>query len=187
MKENGGCRVWDWKQGHIISQLCKMGWETPDPDEKSGTRRRKQKMARRQASPQNGGHAALGDWSSGLGLHHPAFHGHAHHVAAGPQGMMADAYAQQQPSHMTPAQHDELINQVFKSERSASPDDNNSMEGLSYDDAAAAAGSRRPSTVASSSHELNHQVSARVALQACDQMLQGSRPQGAPEHVYGTR
>lgn len=199
MKENGGCRVWDWKPGHIVSQLCKMGWETPDPDEKNGTRRRRQKLARRQASPQNGGHAAaaataaaLGDWSNGLGLHHPAFHGHAQHVAAG-QSLVPEGYPGA-PSHMTPAQHDELVNQVFKTERDLTPDEG--MEGLSYDGGsgsgndggAAGGGSRRPSTVASSSHELNHQVSARVALQACDQMLQTPRSQGgAAEHAYGTR
>ncbi|KAG7293229.1 hypothetical protein NEMBOFW57_003275 [Staphylotrichum longicolle] len=196
MKENGGCRVWDWKPGHIVSQLCKMGWETPDPDEKNGTRRRRQKLARRQASPQNGGHAAaaaaaaatMGDWSNGLGLHHPAFHGHAQHVAAGPN-LVPEGYPGA-PSHMTPAQHDELVNQVFKTERDLTPDEG--MEGLSYDGGSGSGnhggGSRRPSTVASSSHELNHQVSARVALQACDQMLQTPRSQGgAAEHAYGTR
>lgn len=162
MKENGGCRVWDWKRGHIETMLVRLGLEDMVPNEKTGSRRRKQKAARRHGSPQTGPPpTVMGDWSNGLGLHHPAFHGHghAHHVAAGAaarQGqpfdnVMADGFPT--PPNMTPAQQDELIDQVFniKTERSLSPDDG--MDGLSFDDNDAA--SRRPSTVAS--HELNHQ------------------------------
>jgi hypothetical protein len=177
MKESGGCRVWDWKKPHVISMLVKMGLEEQQVNEKSGTRRRRlQKAARRQGSPQNGGQSVMGDWTNGLGLQHPAYHAHAHHVAAGAAArggqpyntMAADEFAG--PVNMTQKQEDDLIEQVFnevKAERSLSPDEG--MEGLSYnnDDAA---GSRRPSTAAS--HDLNHQGSARVARQACDQLLQ---------------
>src|SRR4051794_36938498 len=78
MKENGGCRVWDWKPQHVEAMLVKLGMEEPTVDEKSGSRRRKNKVARRRAGSQNGHHHSniMGDWSNGLGLHHPGFHGH---------------------------------------------------------------------------------------------------------------
>ncbi|AEO70188.1 uncharacterized protein THITE_2121267 [Thermothielavioides terrestris NRRL 8126] len=181
MKENGGCRAWDWKPAHIECQLVKLGLEEPTVNEKTGSRRRRQKAARRQASPQNGGHAVMGDWGNGLGLQHAGFHSHAHQVAvqaAARQGgpysnhnnttttMMGDSHFGAAPS-LTPAQTDELINQVFskvKEEDSLSPDEG--MEGFSYDHDA---GSRRPST--SAARELDHQGSERVARGTCQQML----------------
>jgi hypothetical protein len=182
MKENGGCRVWDGKKPHVVSMVVMMGLEEQQVNEKSGTRRRKQKAARRQGSPQNGGQPpVMGDWANGLGLQHAAYHAHAHHVAASAaarQGqpyntMAADEFAG--PVNMTQKQEDDLIEQVFndvKAERSLSPDEG-SMEGLSYNNADdAAGGSRRPSTAAS--RDLNHQGSARVARLACDQLLQQS-------------
>ncbi|KAK3906997.1 hypothetical protein C8A05DRAFT_11207 [Staphylotrichum tortipilum] len=194
MKENGGCRVWDWKTQHIIAMLVKMGLEEPSINQKNGTRRRRQqKAARRQGSPQPGGPPVMGEWPpNGLGLHHPAFHGHAHHVAAQAaarqsqpyDGMMAGGYPMQ--SVLTPAQEDELLDQVFsnvKAERSLSPDE--SMDGLSYDNGHdnEAAVSRRPSTI--SSHELNHQGSARVARQVCERMMPQQPASQGPENPYG--
>lgn len=190
MKENGGCRVWDWKRAHIESMLVKLGMEELVPAEKTGSRRLRKKAVRRQASPHPGAAPVMpgpGDWpSNGLGLHHGGFHHHAHHIAAGAAARQAQAYDNlmaegfPSPPHLTPVQQDELIDQVFsnvKVERSLSPDD--AMEGLSYDD-----GSRRPSTVAA--HELNHQGSARLARQAC-QRLQPPPPPHGPDNPYGTR
>jgi hypothetical protein len=182
MKEMGGCRVWEWKKPHIVAMLVKLGLEEETVNEKTGSRRRRQKAAaRRQGSPQAGGHAVMGDWSNGLGLH-PTFHGHghAHQVAA---NMMAGDDFQQRPN-LTPKQEEDLIEQVFrdvKPERSLSPDDG--MEGLSYDNNHHHdGGSRRPSTAAT--RELNHHASARVAQQACNQMLRQPASQ-IPE--YGAR
>ncbi|KAK4039325.1 hypothetical protein C8A01DRAFT_47175 [Parachaetomium inaequale] len=203
MKENGGCRVWDWKKPHVAAMLVKMGLEEETVNEKTGTRRRRQKAARRQASPHQ--NPVMGDWSNGLGL----YHGHAHHVAAGAaaraqgqQGQPFDAMMGGSgddhfggPPHLTPKQEEDLINDVFrdvKMERSLSPDD--SMDGLSYGNsnsnvnggAGGAGVARRPSTGASSREHLNHQGSARVARQACDQLLQHP-PQQIPEHPYGAQ
>ncbi len=212
MKENGGCRVWDWKAPHITSMLVKLGLEEPEINNKNNTRRRRQqKIARRQGSPQPGGTPMMGEWPNGLGLHHPAFHGHAHHVAAQAaarqgqpyDGMMAGGYPVQ--SILTPQQEDELIEQVFsnvKAERSLSPDE--SMDGLAYDnngldnnnnnrggpsgsnnDNNDESLSRRPSTI--STHELNHQCSARVARQVCERLMpQQQQPASqGPENPYG--
>ena len=219
MKENGGCRVWDWKQQHITTMLVKLGLEEPEVHHKTNSRRRRQQKlsSRRQGSPQAGGTPMMGEWPNGLGLHHPAFHGHAHHVAAqaaarhGSQpydGMMAGGYPVQ--SVLTSAQEDELIEQVFsnvKAERSLSPDE--SMDGLSYEHNGLdnnnrggssssnhnanlnndlgredeAAGSRRPSTI--STHELNHQGSARVARQVCERMIPQQPAAQGPENPYG--
>ncbi|KAL2133831.1 hypothetical protein VTI74DRAFT_1597 [Chaetomium olivicolor] len=173
MKENGGCKVWDWKPQHIETMLVKMGLEEEKLDEKTGTRRRR-KVARRHASPQNGGHPAMGDWPNGPGVNHPTFHGHAQHVAAQAAHMMGDDFAA--PPNLTPSREDALIDQIFSRtnpERSLSPD--GSMESLSYD---AGSNSRRPSTV---THDLNHQGSERVARQACSQILQpNSQVPGSP-------
>lgn len=166
MKENGGCRVWDWKPQHIEAMLVKMGMEEPTIDEKTGTRRRK-KVARRRASPQNGGHqhsAMMGDWSNGLGLHQ-AFQGHAHHVAAGrqaPYDMIPDD-ASIAPT-FTSEQENEYLDQIFskptKTEDSLSPE---TMD-LTYDDEA--------SSQPSAGHEVSQQRSERVARQACEQLIQ---------------
>jgi hypothetical protein len=180
--------------------LVKMGLEEETINEKTGTRRRRQKAARRQASPHHQ-NAVMGDWSNGLGL----YHGHAHHVAAGAaaraQGqpydaMMGGAGAGGDdhfggPPHLTPKQEEDLINDVFrdvKMERSLSPDDS-TMDGLSYGNSNGV--SRRPSTGASSlstrEQHLNHQGSARVARQACDQLLQHPPSHTIPEHPYGAQ
>jgi hypothetical protein len=166
MKENGGCRVWDWKPGHIELMLVKLGLEEPTKDEKTGARRRRKAAARRNASPQNGAQVAMGDWGQGLGLQHSAFHGHAQYVAAqaaarhgGPVDVpMGDHFAP--PPSLTPAQEEQLVNDVFnnvKSERSMSPDE--SMDGISFDNNSSNntntnPSSRRPSAAAP--HELNH-------------------------------
>ncbi|KAL2271020.1 hypothetical protein VTJ83DRAFT_391 [Remersonia thermophila] len=128
MKENGGCRCWDWKPQHIEAMLVKLGYEEPVKDEKTGSRRRRQQKAaaRRQGSPQQQ-HAAppqqplvmgthgvpSGDWTgaTGLGLH-PGYlnHGHAQYIAAA-----AAAVARQgHPYHPQPQpqqqQHQHLVN-----------------------------------------------------------------------------
>ncbi|AEO53261.1 hypothetical protein MYCTH_2294350 [Thermothelomyces thermophilus ATCC 42464] len=220
MKENGGCRVWDWKKPHIIAMLVKLGLEEPTVNEKTGTRRRRQKAAaRRQGSPQvgvaaaaaaaaaaaGGAHPAMGDWSAGLGLHHPMYHSHAHHVAAGAAAMVTEDFGG--PPQLSPKQEEDLINEVFRDvrpERDLSSDDG--MEGLSYGPNNGDAGAdRRPSTAAAAAgtagagagapqselnhnhnhhhhhHHHHHQGSTRVARQTCDQqLLQHPAPHPAP-------
>jgi hypothetical protein len=50
MKELGGCKCWDWKSQHIEAKLVKLGLVEPVVDEKTGTRRRKSKLARRRSA-----------------------------------------------------------------------------------------------------------------------------------------
>ncbi|KAL2145293.1 hypothetical protein VTI28DRAFT_7510 [Corynascus sepedonium] len=202
MKENGGCRVWDWKKPHIVAMLVKLGLEEPTVNEKTGSRRRRQQKAaaRRQGSPQPGAtaHPIMGDWSNGLGLHHPMYHSHAHHVAASAaarQGapsydaMVADDFGGQ--PHLTSKQEEDLISDVFrdvKADRDLSSDDG--MEGLSYNTSNEGPGAlgRRPSTTAlAPGSELAHQSSARVARQACDQLLQHPTASQIPENAYGAQ
>ncbi|KAK3393666.1 hypothetical protein B0H63DRAFT_516840 [Podospora didyma] len=166
MKENGGCRVWDWKPQHVEAMLVKLGMEEATVDEKTGTRRRKNKAARRRASSQNGHHHnanVMNDWSNGLGLH-PAFQGHAHHVGAPTRqpsfDMMSDD-ASIAPTFSSEQENDYLdhiFSKQVKPENSLSPE---IME-LSYEDD----GVSRPPT-----RDLNHH-SERVARQACEQMMQ---------------
>ncbi|KAK1755239.1 hypothetical protein QBC47DRAFT_383156 [Echria macrotheca] len=180
MKENGGCRVWDWKPQHIEAMLVKLGVEEPTIDEKTGARqRRKNKAARRRAS-QMGPHASMmgGDWSNGLGLHHPSFQSHPHQVSsvAGhgrhhPFDMMGDEGAM--PPAFTSEQENELIEQIFnkpvKTEGSLSPE---TMD-MGYEEDGAGQ---------SSSNDLSHHRSERVARQACEQMMQ--QHTRAQEHAY---
>jgi len=172
MKENGGCRVWDWKPQHVEAMLVKLGIEEATVDEKTGARRRKQKMARRRAS-QNGHHhppGVMGDWSNGLGLH--PFQGHPHHVGAPRHFDMMNDEANMAPA-FTAEQENEYLDQIFnkqmKAESSLSPE---VME-LGYDD------SRAPP------REFNNHQSARVARQACEQMMQ-QQTRVQPDHVYAS-
>ncbi|KAL2165415.1 hypothetical protein VTH06DRAFT_713 [Thermothelomyces fergusii] len=191
MKENGGCRVWDWKKPHIIAMLVKLGLEEPTINEKTGTRRRRQKAAmRRHGSPQVGASAAAAAAAAALPpplLLEPMYHGHVHAMAASARqgapaydAMVSEDFAA--PPQLTPKQEEDLITEVFrdvKPERDLSPDDG--MEGLSYGPQGDAAGSR-PSTAAGPRSELNlhqrhqphqhqHQHHQGVTRQACDQRL----------------
>ncbi|KAM7193559.1 hypothetical protein V8F20_008332 [Naviculisporaceae sp. PSN 640] len=178
MKENGGCRVWDWKPQHIEAMLVKLGMEEPTIDEKTGTRRRKNKTARRRAGSQNGHsyhhHASsvMNDWSNGLGLH-PAFQGH--HVpqhAGGPRApsfeMLSDE-ASSTPPTFTPQQEEEYLNQIFdsskiKAEGSPSPE----LMELTYGEDEGTNGQASQTT----SRDMAQHQSERVARQACEQMMQ---------------
>ncbi|KAK4136616.1 hypothetical protein BT67DRAFT_185627 [Trichocladium antarcticum] len=144
MKESGGCRVWDWKTQHLEAMLVKLGLEERTPDERTGSRRRRHnKVARRQTSPQNGARAptanVMGDWSSGLGLHqHPHPHPHPHAAFPSHRGPPPQAFESMLPDDVsaaaaaaaptfTPEQENEFIDQIYqrapKTERSLSPDD----------------------------------------------------------------
>lgn len=171
MKENGGCKVWDWKPQHVEAMLVKLGMEEPTIDEKSGSRRRKNKAARRRNNSQTGHHHIMNDWSNGLGLH-PGYQGHpsSHHM--GPAGMRAQPYeVMSDEASIAPTfsseQENEYLDQIFnkttKVEGSLSPE----MMEMGYDEEAAGR-SRAP--------ELHHHQSERVARQACEQLMQQQHP-----------
>ncbi|KAK5663568.1 hypothetical protein OQA88_3999 [Cercophora sp. LCS_1] len=173
MKENGGCRVWDWKPQHIEAMLVKLGVEEPTIDDKTNSRRRRAKVARRRASqttPHSAQSHVMGDWSSGLGLH-PSFQNHGHAVASRPFDILGDE-ANIAPT-FTSEQENELIEQIFnkpvKTEGSLSP----VIMAVAYDDDSG----RR-----SSARDLNHHHSERVARQACEQLMQ--QQTRGPEHTY---
>jgi len=176
MKENGGCRVWDWKPQHIEAMLVKLGIEEPTVDEKTGIRlRRKNKQARRRASQASHHTSIMGDWSNGLGLH-PSFQSHPHHVASvnghGRYEMMAEE--PNIPPTFSSEQENELIDQIFnkpvKTEGSLSPE---VME-MGYEGGSSGRGS----------HDLGHHQSERVARQACEQLMQ--QQTRVHEHAYAT-
>ncbi|KAI0473685.1 hypothetical protein GGR56DRAFT_545349 [Xylariaceae sp. FL0804] len=50
MKEYGGCRVWDWKEGHIAKRLVELGFDEFDADEANKKLRRQRKAAMRKSS-----------------------------------------------------------------------------------------------------------------------------------------
>ncbi|KAK4170362.1 hypothetical protein QBC43DRAFT_282965 [Cladorrhinum sp. PSN259] len=174
MKENGGCRVWDWKPQHIEAMLVKLGMEEPTVDEKSGSRRRKNKVAvRRRAGSNNSHHHSnniMGDWSNGLGLHHPGFHGHPGSMTSRQASFDIDDISV--APTFSSEQENEYLDQIFnnkqvKMDGSLSPE---IME-LSYED---------ETSQQSNLREPNQQRSERVARQACEQMIQTR----VPEHPY---
>lgn len=206
MKENGGCKVWDWKPQHVEAMLVKLGIEEPTIDEKTGTRRRKNKTARRRANSQNGGghphhphhqhhhHASgvMNDWSNGLGLH-PAFQNHqvaAHHAAtAGRQpsfDMLSDEASSIAPTFSS-EQENEYLDQIFnsnkiKAEGSMSPE----LMDLGYGEDDNASSNQAAASQAVSRDMGQHQ-SERVARQACEQMMQHQQHQQQariPEHNF---
>ncbi|KAK4229691.1 hypothetical protein QBC38DRAFT_507972 [Podospora fimiseda] len=172
MKENGGCRVWDWKPQHIEAMLVKLGMEEPTVDEKSGSRRRKNKVAsRRRAGSQNTHHHSniMGDWSKGLGLHHAGIHGHPGNMSSRQASFDMDDISV--APTFSSEQENEYLDHIFnnkqvKMDGSLSPE---VME-LSYDDESSQSNIREP----------NQQRSERVARQACEQMIQTR----VPEHTY---
>ncbi|KAK3329510.1 hypothetical protein B0H66DRAFT_541303 [Apodospora peruviana] len=186
MKENGGCKVWDWKPQHIEAMLVKLGMEEATVDEKTGTRRRKNKAARRRASSQNGGHhlhhpsSVMNDWSNGLGLH-PAFQGHAHHVVHAAATRQASFDMLSDEASVAPTfsseQENEYLDQIFnkvKSEGSLSPE----LMELTYAD----------DEGRSQSQDIVHHHSERVARQACEQLMQQQQqPSRIQEHAYAAQ
>ncbi|KAK0617858.1 hypothetical protein B0T17DRAFT_642778 [Bombardia bombarda] len=187
MKENGGCKVWDWKPQHIEAMLVKLGAEEPTIDEKTGTRRRKNKAARRQANSQNGVHhhhpsSVMNDWSNGLGLH-PAFQGHAHHVVTAASGRQASFDILSDEASIAPTftseQENEYLDQIFnkpaRPEGSLSPE----LMEITYNDDDRTA---RPPT-----RDLNNHHSERVARQACEQLMQQQQHTRLPEHAYASQ
>ncbi|KAM7224409.1 hypothetical protein V8F06_000190 [Rhypophila decipiens] len=178
MKENGGCKVWDWKPQHIEAMLVKLGVEEPAIDEKTGTRRRKNKTAaRRRANSQNGHHhpsSVMNDWSGGLGLH-PAFQGHhvTHHNAGARQSsfeMMNDEASSIAPTFSS-EQENEYLDQIFnnnkiKAEGSLSPE----LMDLAYGEDDRQSSHPTP-------RDMGQHQSERVARQACEQMMQHQQQQ----------
>lgn len=191
MKENGGCKVWDWKPQHIEAMLVKLGMEEPTIDEKTGTRRRK-KTARRRANSQNGHHhhhhasSVMNDWSNGLGLH-PAFQGHhvSHHAGAARASsfeMLSDEASSIAPTFSS-EQENEVLDQIFNSnkikpEGSMSPE----LMELAYGEDDNTNG--QASQVAS--RDMAQHQSERVARQACEQMMQHQQhqPSRIQEHTF---
>ncbi|KAK3694921.1 hypothetical protein B0T22DRAFT_87258 [Podospora appendiculata] len=176
MKENGGCKVWDWKPQHIEAMLVKLGMEEPTIDDKTGTRRRKNKAARRRAGSQNSHHQnPMNDWPNGLGLQHSAFQGHPQHVgsvAAARQtsfDMLSDEASSVGPNFSAEQENDyldQIFNKNIKVEGSLSPE----LMEMAYNENG---GSRSPN------HDLSHHQSERVARQACEQMMQQQRQEHA--------
>lgn len=191
MKENGGCKVWDWKPQHIEAMLVKMGKEEATVDEKTGTRRRKNKVVRRRGSSQNGGphhlhhpSSVMNDWSNGLGLH-PAFQGHGgHHVSHAGAGRQASFEMMSDDASIAPTfsseQENEYLDQIFnhnkvKSEGSLSPE----LMELSYTDDDGAGQGQGPS------RDVGQHHSERVARQACEQMMQ--QQTRIQDHTFSTQ
>lgn len=210
MKENGGCKVWDWKPQHIEAMLVKMGMEEPTIDEKTGTRRRKNKTAtrRNRASSQNNHnqhhHAAniMNDWSNGLGLH-PAFQSHAHHVGV---GVGVHPAARQQSFEMlsdeassigaaptfSSEQENEYLDQIFSNTRggvksegdgSLSPElmELRYPEDEQNNNQSSRAASQPPAVT---SRDQGHHHSERVARQACEQIMQQQQQTGRIQDAY---
>ncbi|KAK3942782.1 hypothetical protein QBC46DRAFT_379428 [Diplogelasinospora grovesii] len=193
MKENGGCKVWDWKPQHVEAMLVKLGIDEPTVDEKTGSRRRRNKMAHRIAharGPQYHQHNAtvMQDWSSGLGLH-PAFQGHAQHVAAGSAArhmsnydMMDDANGTGAPAY-SQEQENEYLDQIFHKVKSEQEDAEGSspteMMDMGHNENNGRLSSPRPPT-----RDVNQHTSERVARQACEQMMQKQVHRLQQEHSF---
>lgn len=175
MKENGGCRVWDWKPQHIEAMLVKLGVEEATVDEKTGNRRRNKKLARRrttstQNTHQHHTHNMMNDWPNALGLH-PGYHQHphmAHQQHRASFDMLADDGIA--PPAFSHEQENEILDQIYSkqpphAESSMSPDmgfHNDNDDGNSNSNS-----NSRPST-----RGLGHNQSERVAKQACEQLIQ---------------
>lgn len=187
MKENGGCRVWDWKPQHIEAMLVKLGVEEATVDEKTGNRRRNKKLARRRTTSTQNTHQhhtqnMMNDWPNALGLH-PGYHQHphmAHQQHRASFEMLADDGIP--PPAFSPEQENEILDQIYskqppQAESSMSPD----MGFHEEDDGNSNTNSNsRPST-----RGLGHNQSERVAKQACEQLMQHQQARNMG-HLYAS-
>ncbi|RYP59493.1 hypothetical protein DL769_008498 [Monosporascus sp. CRB-8-3] len=141
MKEHGGCRAWDFNDGHVAKRLLELGLEEYDPEEPSKrVHRRVRKQAMRRAS------------------------------AGGPWGPTATTASSQGFGHeeglrtLTDEQEEHLIQQFCGPEtKTPEPDmmtDVASAPSSSHDDANRAAG-----------RDQGQVDSARVAKRACEQLF----------------
>ncbi|RYP13417.1 hypothetical protein DL767_010775 [Monosporascus sp. MG133] len=141
MKEHGGCRAWDFNDGHVAKRILELGLEEYDPEEPSKrVHRRVRKQATRRSS-------ADGPWGSTATRASPQGFGHE-------EGLRT----------LTHEQEEHLIQQFCKPEtKTPEPDmmtDVARVPSSSHDDANRAAG-RNPGQV----------DSARVAKRACEQLF----------------
>ncbi|KAA8636194.1 hypothetical protein SMACR_04989 [Sordaria macrospora] len=201
MKEKGGCKIWDWKPQHISAMLIKLGLEDAKIEEKTGTRRRKKLEKRKHTSSALHGGAAYStphqnmvpDWSGGsvgLGLHNVFPNNHPQQ-----QTMVNMVSTTRQPSHeqsfyelrsderfpqLTSEQYYETVEQIFNDPRHVDEDGISSpgfTDVADRDERAAnvatssAHNSRPPTRDELSSYQ--QASSARMAQQACEQLLQG--------------
>ncbi|KAL0465384.1 hypothetical protein QR685DRAFT_558023 [Neurospora intermedia] len=200
MKEKGGCKVWDWKPQHISAMLIKLGLEDAKVEEKTGIRRRKKLEKRKHTSPVLYGGTAystphfqhqnmVAGWSEGsvgLGLRHVFPDNHSQQ-----QPLMNTVSTSQQPSHgqsfyeltsdekfpqLTSEQLYETIDQMYNV-----PEDEISSPGFTdvadSDEragnvATSSAHTSRPPT-RDSLNVYQQPSTAKLAQQACEQLLQG--------------
>ncbi|RYP09500.1 hypothetical protein DL764_001279 [Monosporascus ibericus] len=141
MKEHGGCRAWDFNDGHVAKRILELGLEEYDPEEPSKRiHRRVRKQATRRAS-------AGGPWGSTA-------------TRASPQGFGYEEGLRT----LTDEQEEHLIQQFCKPEtKTPEPDmvtDVPRVPSSSHGDANRATGSDRGQV-----------DSARVAKRACEQLF----------------
>lgn len=200
MKEKGGCKVWDWKPQHISAMLIKLGLEEAKVEEKTGVRRRKKLEKRKHTSSASHGGTAystphiqqpnmVSDWSGGsvgLGLHGVFPNNHSQQ-----QSMMnmVSATRHEQPFYdlssderfpqLTTEQYYETVDDLYNNQRIVEEDEISSpgfTDVADRDERAAnvatssAHNSRPPTRDELSSYQ--HASSARMAQQACEQLLQ---------------
>jgi hypothetical protein len=124
MREIGGGQCWNWTPHLIEAKLIDLGFEEPNIDEKSKTRKRRRQARRRAAVAQQSQAILQGGeqqhWANGLGLHPGVMQGpmqHRHEGSEDPEDMMPHYTAQQRNQYL-----EEVVNAIKPDEEDSSPE-----------------------------------------------------------------
>jgi hypothetical protein len=159
MREIGGGQCWNWTAQLIEAKLIDLGFEEPNVDEKTNTRRRRRLARKRRAVAAQQSHLHGENWVNGLGLH-PASamqHPSLQHDSEEPEEMLPSYSTEQRDSYI-----DDVISKMKPEQEDTSPEPD-AMD-VSYHHGDEANG------------DPSQQQSTRVAKQAVEHlMLNGMR------------
>ncbi len=162
MNESGGAMAWEWKSEHVEAMLVKLGFEEVTVDEKTKLRKRKRSVQNKQAATSLAHPGAMA-WGPDRGL--PQLRQQQQQLSPEDQNRLDQQQEQKYWNYEEDAMHDTDSNNTA-AELKPPPEKKRTplKEGSS---------NKTPAT--------SEQESARVARQACDQLILRSRLQGG-EH-----
>jgi hypothetical protein len=165
MKENGGCRVWDWHPSHIEAKLVALLLEEARIQEGKKSRRRAKNSSSHWAEGRPGVEISMGHGSSTSGLAYP----HPLHLTT--QNLQDDfrqSYSgNTYPTPLTPRQRDEVADEIYRLR--GAPTSPMSVDEVNGDDDLLSNDSQ-PEGPSDNDFDNNH--SQRMARQACSQILE---------------
>ncbi|KAB5549981.1 hypothetical protein GE09DRAFT_966707 [Coniochaeta sp. 2T2.1] len=164
MKDNGGGKCWNWTPPLIEAKLIDLGYEEPNLDEKTNTRKRRRlARRRRQAAAQHTPILHGGEnWANGLGLTQAQAPMHHHHDHEDPEDMIPNYTTEQRDQYI-----EEVVRTIKPEDLSPEPD----VMDVQYH-------TRNEDSSSNNNRDQSQQQNTQVAKQAVEHlMLNGMRMQ----------